>query len=72
MSTVSSRSRSAQLIVQAVQVQRARRGQQFPIGVETASAVPDSRSTIHFSTRMFSPKPGQTNFPCAFLRNQLT
>jgi predicted S18 family serine protease len=26
----------------------------------TASVSPDSRSTIHFSTRLFSPKPGHT------------
>ena len=48
--------------VQAVEVERAGGGQR-PIGVETASASPDSRSMIHFSTRMFSPKPGQTNRP---------
>ena len=37
-----------------------------------ASARPCTRSTIHFSTRMFSPKPGQRNLPSSSLRNQLT
>jgi hypothetical protein len=31
-----------------------------------------ARSMIHLSTRMFSPKPGQRNFPSAPLRNQFT
>jgi hypothetical protein len=42
------------------------------MGVRVAWAPPDSRSTIHLSTRMFSPNPGQTNLPFASLRNQLT
>ncbi len=36
------------------------------------SARPRARSTIHLSTRMFSPKPGQRNLPSASLRNQFT
>ena len=31
-----------------------------------------TRPTIHFSTRMFSPKPGQRNLPSASRRNQFT
>ncbi len=31
-----------------------------------------ARSTIHFSTRMFSPKPGQRNLPSLPFRNQFT
>ena len=38
----------------------------------TASALPSRRSTIHLSTRLFSPKPGQMNLPSSSLRNQLT
>jgi len=30
------------------------------------------RSTIHFSTRMLSPNPGQMNSPFSSCRNQLT
>ena len=30
----------------------------WPIGVSTAAAWPSIRSTTHFSTRLFSPKPG--------------
>ena len=37
-----------------------------------ARARPRTRSTIHFRTRMFSPKPGQRNLPSASLRNQFT
>ena len=36
------------------------------------AARPCTRSTIHFSTRMFSPKPGHRNLPSASLRNQFT
>ena len=44
----------------------------LPIAVGCASACPFSRSVIHFSTRLFSPKPGQANLPSAFFRNQFT
>ena len=37
-----------------------------------ASALPEQRPTIHFRTRMFSPKPGHMKLPCASWRNQLT
>src|ERR1700704_992558 len=43
----------------------------LPMGVSTALPLPWQRSTIHFSTRMFSPYPGQMNFPFASVRNQL-
>src|SRR5450759_489201 len=43
-----------------------------PSGVSMAWACPWQRPTIQLSTRMFSPNPGQTNFPFASLRNQLT
>ncbi len=42
-----------------------------PIGFAGANA-PATRSTIHFSPRMFSPMPGQMNSPRSFTRNQLT
>ncbi len=44
----------------------------LPIGVSTASAVPSQRRKTQASTRLFSPKPGQRNFPSSSLRNQLT
>ncbi len=44
----------------------------YPTGVSTAAAVPSIRSTAHFSTRMFSPKPGHRNLPSASRRNQFT
>ena len=34
-----------------------------PMGDLSALPVPSQRSTIHLSTRMFSPKPGQRNLP---------
>ena len=34
--------------------------------------LPLERSTIHLRTLIFSPKPGQRNFPSASLRNQFT
>ena len=43
-----------------------------PIGVSLPRARPRTRSTIHFSTRMFSLKPGHRNLPSASLRNQFT
>jgi hypothetical protein len=43
-----------------------------PMAVSTASPSPFTRSTIHFSTRLLSPKPGQRNLPSAPLRNQFT
>ena len=44
----------------------------WPIGVSTASAWPSMRSTIHLSTRLFSPKPGHRKPPSSSRRNQLT
>ena len=41
-------------------------------GVARAPALPSQRSTSHFSTRMFSPKPGHMNLPSSSTRNQLT
>ena len=43
-----------------------------PIGFSAPCALPWQRSTIHFSTRMFSPNPGQMNLPLCVGRNQLT
>ena len=40
--------------------------------VSWAAALPRTRSTIHFSTRMFSPKPGQRKRPLSSRRNQFT
>ena len=71
MSTVSSSARSAQETSRPSRSSEPGAGSS-PIGVATASAWPYSRWMIHFSTRMFSPNPGQTNRPAAFLRNQLT
>ena len=42
------------------------------MGVSCARPPNRARSTIHFSTRMFSEKPGQMNFPSLSLRNQFT
>ena len=44
----------------------------MPMGVETPSASPSTRPTIHLSTRLFSPKPGHRNRPSPPRRNQLT
>jgi hypothetical protein len=41
-------------------------------GVSWPPTRPRARSTIHLSTRMFSPKPGQRNLPSLSLRNQFT
>ena len=35
-------------------------------------ALPSIRSSIHFSTRILSPKPGHTNLPASSVRNQFT
>lgn len=43
-----------------------------PIAVFFAAALPRMRSTIHESTRTFSPNPGQRNFPSVPVRNQFT
>ena len=53
-------------------VSRAPRAGILPIGLTAASAWPESRSMIHFRTRLFSPKPGHGNLPEESLRNQLT
>ncbi len=53
-------------------VSRAPLAGRMPMGVSTPSARPSRRSTIHFRTRLFSPKPGHTNLPASFLRNQFT
>jgi hypothetical protein len=42
------------------------------MGVLRPSAVPSIRSTIHLSTRLFSPNPGHSHLPASSLRNQLT
>src|ERR1700726_4544633 len=42
------------------------------MGVSLAIARPRARSTIHFSTRIFSPYPGQRNLPLSSFRNQFT
>ena len=44
----------------------------WPIGVSTAAAWPSMRSMTHFSTRLFSPKPGHRKPPSSLRRNQLT
>ncbi|SKS13309.1 Uncharacterised protein [Mycobacteroides abscessus subsp. abscessus] len=43
-----------------------------PIGVDTPLARCSIRSTIHLSTRLFSPKPGHRKRPSSPRRNQLT
>ncbi len=43
-----------------------------PSGLSTPTARPLARSTIHWSTRMFSPNPGHTKLPSVSRRNQLT
>ena len=53
-------------------VSRASRAGIRPIGLAAAWASPESRSMIHFRTRLFSPKPGHKNLPDSSLRNQLT
>ena len=53
-------------------VSRASRAGILPIGLTAAWASPESRSMIHFRTRLFSPKPGHKNLPDSSLRNQLT
>mmetsp|Transcript_13035 Transcript_13035/g.23443 ORF Transcript_13035/g.23443 Transcript_13035/m.23443 type:complete len:234 (+) Transcript_13035:1119-1820(+) len=44
----------------------------YPIGVGRALPTPSTRSVIHFSTREFSPNPGQMNWPFESWRNQFT
>ncbi|COX54122.1 Uncharacterised protein [Mycobacterium tuberculosis] len=44
----------------------------MPIGVVAPPALCSMRSTIHFSTRLFSPKPGHRKRPSSPRRNQLT
>ena len=44
----------------------------MPIGVVLPPAFCSMRSTIHFSTRLFSPKPGHRKRPSSPRRNQLT
>ena len=70
-STVSSRSRSAQLMSRPSRSSEPGAGQVADRG-RHGPGVAGSRSMIHFSTRLFSPKPGQRNLPSASLRNQLT
>ena len=43
-----------------------------PIGVSTASPVPESRLHTQARTRQFSPKPGHMNLPFPSWRNQFT
>src|SRR5881275_655113 len=42
------------------------------MGDFSAPPVSSQRSMIHLSTRIFSPKPGQRNWPFTPLRNQFT
>jgi hypothetical protein len=44
----------------------------MPNTCSSPPALPSMRSTIHLSTRMFSPNPGQTNLPASSVRNQFT
>jgi hypothetical protein len=56
----------------AAEIEIVRAPRQPPIGDSVRRRFPSQRSMIHFSTRMFSPKPGHRNFPSAPLRNQFT
>jgi hypothetical protein len=42
----------------------------LPIGLGIAAAWPSRRSTIHFSTRLFSAYPGHSHLPSVSLPNR--
>ena len=63
MSTLSMARLAAADVQSAVESRSSGRGKR-PIGVSTPSAVPLQRSKTHFSTRLFSPYPGQRKLPC--------
>ena len=58
-------------LLQPCQFRSSKRGM-MPSGVSTPCTLPSQRRAIHCRTRMFSPKPGQMNFPFASRRNQFT
>ena len=49
-----------------------RRGNGKSRKVDSAPIFPSTRSHIHFRTRLFSPKPGQSHLPSGLFRNQFT